>query len=130
MSQLALVYDAAHEGAVEWDRQLSWLRRAVDVLGHKEVAYTLDVKPSNLSDALADRDRKVVKPAWFCKVLRMGLPEEMIAEYLRIVCNGLGYETPKRIRTKTSAEELRIREAWLKQHAPAVLELMVKEIGE
>lgn len=129
MTQLAIVYDAAHEGLAEWERQLAWLRRAVDVLGHKEVAYVLDVKPSNLADALHERERKVIKPLWFARVLRMDLPEEMRAEYLRIVCNGLGYETPKRIRTKTSAEELRDLRESLSRLAPGVLALVDKEMG-
>ncbi len=129
MTQLSIAWDPAHEGAVETERQIGWLRRAIDVLGHKEVAYVLDVKPSNLSDALAQRERKVIKPEWFAKVLRMGLPEETISEYLRIVCNGLGYETPKRIKNKTSAEELREMRDALKRIAPGVLTLVDKEIG-
>ncbi len=130
MSQLALVYDAAHEGAAEWERQLAWFRRVVDVLGHKEVAFTLDVKPSSLTDALLERERKGVKPNWITKVLRMDVPEEMRVEYLRIVCNGLGYETPKRIRVKTSAEELRDTREALLRLAPGVLALVDKELGK
>ncbi len=60
----------------------------------------------------------------------MGLPEELVSEYLRIVCNGLGYETPKRIRTKTSAEELREMRDALKRLAPGVLTLVDKELGK
>ncbi len=129
MTQLSLAWDPAHVGVVEWDRQLEWLRRAVDVLGHKEVAYKLDLQPSHLADALHERERKDIKAKWFATVLRMELPEEMRLEYLRILCEPLGYETPKRIRTKTSAEELReLREA-LKRLAPGVLTLVDKESG-
>ncbi len=128
--QLSIAWDPSHEGFAESERQLAWLRRAVDVLGHKEVAYALDVKPSNLSDALAGRERKVVKLHWITTVLRMGLPEEMVSEYLRIVCNGLGFETPKRVRNKTSAEELREMRDALRRLAPAVLVLVDKEIGK
>ncbi len=130
MNQLAIAWDAAHVGAERWAKKLAWLRRAVDVLGHKEVAFTLDIKPSNLTDALLERERKDVKARWFEVVLAMDLPDEMIAEYLRIENQALGYETPKRIRNKTSAEELREMREALQRLAPGVLTLVDKELGK
>jgi hypothetical protein len=127
--QLALVYDAAHAGADQWAAELAWLRRAVDVIGHKEVAYKLDVQPSQLTDALLERERKDVKARWLPTVLRM-VSEEMRAEYLRIVCEPLGYETPKRRRTRTPEEEVREIRELLRTQAPAVLALVEKEIGK
>ncbi len=126
--QLALVYDAAHVGATDWDAELGWFRRAVDILGHKEVAYKLDVQPSNLTDALHERERKDVKGKWISVVRRM-VPDEMRAEYLRFLSSSFGYEMPKRVRTRTSAEELREMRDALKRIAPGVLVLVDKELG-
>lgn len=53
--QLALAYDASHAGADDWTEIIAWFRRAVDVLGHKEVAFKLDIGPSQLADALFEQ---------------------------------------------------------------------------
>lgn len=126
--QLALVYDAAHAGDDQWRVELAWIRRAVDVIGHKEVAYKLDVQPSQLTDALLERERKDVKAKWIPTLLRM-VPEEMRQEYLRLVCTPLGYEAPKKIKPRTHEEENREMRELLKQHAPAMLALIDKEMG-
>lgn len=126
--QLALSYDAATVGAADWDAELGWFRRAVDVVGHKEVAYKLDVQPSNLTDALHERERKDVKGKWISTVRRM-VPEDMRAEYLRLVSTQLGYETPKRIKPMTAEEENRAMRDLLRSHAPAMLSLIDKELG-
>jgi hypothetical protein len=126
--QLALTYDAAHAGADDWAVELAWLRRAVDVIGHKEVAFKLDIAPSQLTDALLERERKDVKAKWVATILRM-VPEEMRAEYMRIVSNAHGYETPKKRKALTPEQELREMRALLKREAPAVLSLVDKELG-
>ncbi len=129
MTQLALVYDAGTEGTTAWAERLEWLRRAVDLVGHKEVAYVLNVKPSNLTDALHERERKDIKAKWFDTVLRM-VPQEMRAEYLRILCVPLGFDAPKPIRKRTTAEENREIRELLRTQAPAVLALVEKEFGK
>lgn len=126
--QLALVYDAAHAGNVEWEDELKWIRRAVEVVGHKEVAFKLDVAPSHLTDALLERERKDVKACWVPILLRL-VPEEMRAEYLRIVAASLGYDAPKRSKPKTAEQKNRERHEWLLKHAPAMLDLMEKDLG-
>jgi hypothetical protein len=126
--QLALVYDAAHVGASDWDEELKWFRRAVDVLGHKEVAYRLDVQPSNLTDALLERERKDVKGRWISVVRRM-VPDALLADYVRIVTVTHGYEFPKRLRARTPEETNRETRDWLEKNAPAVLSVMDKELG-
>ncbi len=129
MSQLALVYDASHAGADAWQERLAWLRRAVDIIGHKEVAYRLDVQPSQLTDALLERERKDVKAKWFDVVLRM-VSHEMRAEYLRLLCVSLGFDAPKAKKKMTAEERERERTRWLKERAPALLEAMDRELGE
>jgi hypothetical protein len=96
--QLALAYSPTHAGAEDWDRELAWLRRVVDVLGHKFVAGELDVAPSNLTDALLERERKDVKAKWVRAIVRMA-PEEMRNEWVRMTTDSLGYEMPERKKT-------------------------------
>lgn len=127
MSQLALVYDAATVGAADWDAELGWFRRAVDVVGHKEVAYRLNVKPSNLTDALAERERKNIKGRWI-SIVRHMVPESLLIDDLQIIASAHGYEV-KRKKPKNPEQVNREREQWLKEHAPAVLELMSRDLG-
>jgi hypothetical protein len=129
--QLALVYDAAAVGAADWSDELGWFRRAVDVIGHKEVAYRLDVQPSNLTDALNERERKDVKGVWISKVRRIvaqGAPG-LLDEYMGLLAKVHGYETPKRRKPRTADEELNETRELLRTHAPAVLALVDKEMG-
>jgi hypothetical protein len=126
--QLALAYDAAHAGADDWADMLAWLRRAVDVIGHKEVAFKLDIAPSQLTDALLERERKDVKAKWLPTVARMA-PEEMRTEYVRLINVSLGYDVPKRARVRTPEEELREMRELLKREAPGVLAIVDKELG-
>lgn len=72
--QMPLALGAVSESASDWDLVLAWFRRAIDVIGHKEVAYRLDIAPSNLSDAINERERKDVKGRWIATVLRMAPP--------------------------------------------------------
>lgn len=126
--QLALTYNAASVGADDWAEIEDWFRRAVGTIGEKEVAFHLDIKPSNLSDALFARERKDIKAKWVAVVLRMA-PEPVVREYLEILCRHHSYEAPKRIRPKTAEERERERQEWLAKNAPAVLAMMQKEIG-
>lgn len=128
MQQLGLQYDPSHTGADDWTEVLAWFRRAVDCLGNKEVAYRLDIAPSQLTDALNERERKDVKAKWIAVVLRMS-SEVIVREYLEIVSRHHGYEEPKRKKVRTPEEELRDLRELLKQKAPAVLELVDKEMG-
>jgi hypothetical protein len=126
--QLALAYDAGSSSAADWTEIENWFRKAVGVVGEKEVAFRLDVKASNLSDALLSRERKEIKARWISAVLRM-CPEVLVREYLDIVSRQHGFEEPKRKRIKTAEEMNRERDAWLEQNAPAVLAMMRKDVG-
>src|SRR5690349_9721987 len=126
--QLALVYDAVSSGAGDWSEIEDWFKRAVATVGEKEVAFRLDIKASNLTDALKEAERKSVKARWISVVLRM-CPETLVREYLEIVSRQHGYEDPKRKRIKTAEEINRERDLWLEQNAPAVLAMMKKDLG-
>lgn len=70
-AQLSLVYSPATVGADAWSAQLEAIRAAVNHLGLKDVAYTLDISGSGLSDALNERDRKRWAAQWTHVVLSM-----------------------------------------------------------
>lgn len=103
--QLALTYSAAHAGEDLWQRQLVWLRRAVDLLGHKHVAGELDCAPSQLTDALLERERKEIKGRWIATLLLM-VPEAMRREWFSLTCGAAGFEAPQPIKTRTAEERL------------------------
>jgi hypothetical protein len=103
--QLALSYSAAHAGADDWQNQLTWLRRVVDVLGHKHVAAELDIAPSTLTDALLERERKSIKGEWIAKLLHMA-DEGLRRDWFAMVCPSLGFEVPQPTKTRTAEERL------------------------
>lgn len=125
--QLALAYDSAHAGSDDWLEIIAWFRRAVEVLNHKEVAFKLDIAPSQLTDALNERDRKDIKGKWFATVLRM-CNEPLRREYLEIVSRQHGY-TIERVKVRTPEEELREVRELLKREAPGLLALVDREMG-
>lgn len=128
MQQLALTYDAATVGAADWDAELGWFRRAVDVIGHKEVAYRLDIAGSHLTDAMKEAERKNVHGRWISVVRRMA-PSSLVEESVRLVCGFHGFEPPKRIRTKTEAEARRDERAWMEKNCPGLLVMMDSEVN-
>lgn len=69
--QLSLMYRPSHAGREAWQVQLEALRAAVAHLSAKEVSYELDVSCSQLSDAMAERDRKRWAGEWTLVVLAM-----------------------------------------------------------
>jgi len=103
--QLALTYSPAHAGRDLWQRQLAWVRRAVDVLGHKHVAGELDIAPSTLTDALLERERKSVKAEWIATLLLM-VGEAMRREWFSITCPSVGFEPPQPVKTRSAEERL------------------------
>ena len=127
--QLALAYDASSVGAGDWTEIEDWFKRAVATVGEKEVAFRLDIKASNLTDACKEAERKSIKARWISIVLRM-CPETLVREYLEIISRQHGYEDPKRKRIKTAEEVNSERDRWLEQNAPAVLAMMRKDIGQ
>jgi hypothetical protein len=63
-AQLSLVYRPAVEGGDAYQRQLEVLRKAVEHLTRKEVAWELGVTDQALGDALFERDRKRWAAKW------------------------------------------------------------------
>lgn len=108
MTQLSLTYSPDDLGRAVWIDELVWARKAVDAIGHKNVAFALDVAPSTLTDALAEREaggkRKALKGEWIA-VIRHMAPVGMQLEWLRIVARPLSHE-PMPIRTRTPEQRL------------------------
>ncbi len=126
--QLALSYGPANAGGEDWQVELAWARRVVDVLGHKHVAGELDIAPSTLTDALLERERKAIKAEWIAKLRRMA-PPEMRREYLMLVCPALGYEVPQPKRALTDAEWRLEAKRLLKEKLGDLGEKLLAEIG-
>lgn len=124
--QMSLSY-AAFEGGEDGQHWLAWIRRAVDVIGHKTVAGELDIAPSHLTDALLGRERKSVKLEWLPKLLRM-VGEEMRLEALRVICNPHGYE-PMRTTPLTDKERADRMEVALKMLGPVGEQAMRNALG-
>lgn len=127
MRQLTLAYDAATVGASDWDAELQWFRRAVDIVGAKEVAYRLDIQPSHLTDAQYERERKNVHGRWI-SVVRHMVPEAIIAEHLKLICAQHGYKV-ERVEPMTPEQARRAEHEWLRLRAPWVLEAMKGDLG-
>lgn len=125
--QLDLAYNAAHLGAELWQRKLVWIRRVVDVLGHKFVAGELDIAPSHLTDALLERERKSVKGEWIDKLLMLA-DEGLRRDWLAIVCSALGFEMPAPIRTRTAEERLADLERVITERLGPVGEQLLREV--
>jgi hypothetical protein len=56
VTQLSLGYAPEHQGREVWRLEIDWARRAVEAIGHKDVAFALDIAPSTLTDALHERE--------------------------------------------------------------------------
>lgn len=130
--QLSLGYSSDEQGRQVWRALVEWARRAVDAIGHKDVAFALDVKPSTLTDALAERKRedghvKGMRAEWMPIIAQMS-GEGMRTEYVRLVCTPLGF-APQRIRVMDPAEELRATREALARLAPGLLAAVDKEVG-
>lgn len=125
--QLSLGYSPEHAAREVWRLEIDWCRRAVEAIGHKDVAFALDIAPSTLTDALHERERKGVKAEWMRVIVHMS-SEGMRREWLRIVSRPIGFE-PERIKTLDPAEELRITREALRRMAPVLLREIDKEVG-
>jgi hypothetical protein len=70
-------------------------RSAVAAIGLKEAAFRLDVSPSLLSDALAERDRKGLRLEWLPALLLIA-PAEHAATILGLLASMRGLEVVRR----------------------------------
>lgn len=87
-AQLALEYPASYVGGEVWRQRLDVIRLAVKYIGLKEVAFTLDVAGSLLSDSLNERDRKRWAGEWLdtLKAMLVQKHDEIALDLLRQLC--------------------------------------------
>lgn len=96
------IFAAAPEsaGRETWEVELDALRSAVALLTAKEVCFVLDINPSALSDATAERDRKSWPCKWkhvVCAMLLKRGDEAALDVYRRIVAAPIPSYAPIRV---------------------------------
>lgn len=120
----------ARAGA-SWEEEiLPVVRSAIERLTLKECASLFDASPSNISDALAERDRKRPALEWLVALL-VAAPHATKLELLTALCNVAGYMPPERKRVLTAEERHeKYRAAVAKRLAAGVLADIEREIEE
>lgn len=99
--QLGLRYNDGYRFDEVWAELLDELRVIVATIGLKQVAYDLDVQPSALSHALAERDRHYVRADWLPYLVAKA-PGDHVVELLASL-RGLEVQP---VRELTPAEKL------------------------
>lgn len=131
--QLGLSYSPPFDARLDWERVLVAVRATVDRLTPKEVAHALDVSPSTLCEALAnrgtaeDKGRKRIALEWLSTILRMAGEADRLA-ILEALALPVGYQVARR-RVLTPAEELAALRATIGRLAPGVLDLADKDMS-
>ncbi len=69
MTQEPLEFGPDAAARETWARVLVAVRAAIDTIGHKELAFRLDIAPSYLNDSLRGADRKRVQLEWLPDIL-------------------------------------------------------------
>ncbi len=97
-----------------WEQILDAIRDVVRVRGPKEVAYALDLSPSELSNGLAERDRHEIKLRYLPYFLRARITDELPRLIVEFCGLSLGEARPL-----TAAEKLERLEAAALRSGPA-----------
>ena len=103
------------------------LKPGVDTVTLKEFAFRIDARPSNVSDALAQRDRKRLAAEHLIVLLRL-MPESNRAGMLNAIAGPLGYRV-ERVVALTPEERAKKAIEYVEKNAPGLLPGLVKEIG-
>jgi hypothetical protein len=120
----------ARAGAVWEEEILPVVRSAIERLTLKECASLFDASPSNISDALSERDRKRPAMEWLVALL-VAAPHAVKLELLAALCDVAGYMAPERKRVLSPEEKLeKYRGAVAKRLAAAELAKIEQEIEE
>jgi hypothetical protein len=108
-------------------RLLEALRVAVAEISIKELAFVLDVSPSLLADALAERSSKGVRAAWLITIIDMASDAHAV-EILNAFIAKRALEVAKR-QTLTDAEKADRYEQKLRSLGPVGLQLIREATG-
>lgn len=106
-----------------WEELREAFRLAIGAVGLKDAAYRLDVSPSLLSDALAERDRKGVRLEWLPAII-LAAPEENALAIIGALARLRRFEVSRSKRVLSDAEKLEaLREKLRTRFGAAGLEL-------
>lgn len=128
MTQISLEFGPDARARECWTAVLLALRAAIDSIGHKDLAYRLDVAPSLLSEALAERERKHFQARWLPTILLLA-PDPHRRAILDALAIHAGYEIQPR-RVLTTAERLTRLEDALRSKLGKVGEDLLREVGQ
>jgi hypothetical protein len=104
------------------------IRIAVDRLTLKEAATICGTQPSQLSDALNERDRKSVKAEWLTALI-VAAPEAIRRELVAAINRVGGYKPPEQLRELTPAEELAIWKRAVGRLSPGIVDAIEQEVS-
>jgi hypothetical protein len=111
-----------------WRKVLHAVRGAVDSIGHKELAFHLDIAPSLLSEALHERERKHFQLRWLPVVLMLS-DELHRVSILSALAEPAGYDLAKR-RRLTPQERLDKLESVVLNRLGSLGQQLLEEVGE
>lgn len=118
-AQIEMSLFARDQGARAWDSVLAAVKVAVDQLTLKEAAFLLDTSPSQLSDALAERDRKSVRAEWLVTLL-VGTPPKVRDAIMGELARVSGYKKPERAEKLTDKRRAEILTRAIARLAPGL----------
>lgn len=101
---------------------------AIRLITPKELCYRLGITPQYLTEAIHGLNRKGFRQDWLVTVILMA-PIDAVPPILRALGDLRNFEFTRR-RVMTEAEELVATRDALKRLAPAVLDLVDREIGK
>lgn len=128
MTQLPMFAGGSERELTQWEHILEeHVKPGVAAVTLKEYAFRCDAKPSNMSDALAERDHKRLGAEQLIMLLRI-LPEANRVALLEAIAKPLGYRV-ERVVTLTPDEALRKAREYMRINAPGLLPGLDKEIG-
>lgn len=123
--QLPMTFSAEWRAKKAWEDLLQTFNRTAQYVGHKQLAAELDTSPSNLSHALAERERRFIRGEWFPGLVMLA-PDDAAIE---ILADLRGKELAPR-RRLTPAEKLAAYRARVRSFSPELAAALEKEIGE
>jgi len=104
------------------------IENAVRLITPKELCFRLGISAQYLSEALHNKNSKGFRVEWLTTVIAMA-PLEAVLPILRAMCDLRGFDVERK-KQLTPEQELAATRDALKRLAPAVLDLVDKEIGK
>lgn len=123
-SQGELPFSVGADADNRWINLLAILRSVVEEIGLKQVAYDLDTSPSQVSNALNERDRHHVPARWLVYLASKSRNDDLAWFFAEL--RGLSLTTPPAL---TPEEELRrLKEAMGECLSSEVREVIARKV--